>query len=374
MSVAIDIRATPREQALAGCGAVRVFKTREEWLAFRTDPLVIGASEVASALNVDGAYSRAWDLWERKTQGVQPQHTAPVTQRLTRGNRWEPVVLAEYADASGNQVIVPGELFGTGATDIVNIAHPSHDWLRESPDAFALSPSGELGHVEGKTATRAHAWSPDHGIVIDSWDDRWAELIPPHYAVQCYVQLACSGRPWNDCCALVPHGGWLSIRWVRLMRDVATQDALVHAVAEWREKHLVGGEPPETDGSAACSRYIAKRFPKRGKSLPERMATAEEDARIRAYQTRKIAAKREAVALKAEGNALAMSAAGHRVMLGTEKGAPYGQPQITAGRTTIDSEKLQREFPAAYRACAKTGQPSAAWRVYRLGADDADDE
>ena len=341
---------------------VELFPTKAAWLAARRDPLAIGASEAAAVLGVS-PYMDSWALWELK-QSQAAKASVPVDERdlvaLSRGNRWEPVVLAEYAAESEGTIVEPGEHFGRkGHT--VTISNRAFPWLRESPDAFAIDKHGVLGHVEAKTSMDRDAWTQGRGTVVERWTDGSEELIPPHYAVQAYVQLAVTCLPWNDVCVLVPSGGWLEVRWLRLMRDEETQGQIVETLTEWRERHLVGGEPPSVDGSEACNRYLARRFTA-VKKREERVATPEEAAKIRGLAELRATGNSAEVRAKVLANELVVSAGEHRVVL--EKGGPFGQTQSTGGRTTIDAKKLEASFPDAYAACIRTGAPSVTFATY----------
>lgn len=340
---------------------IETFATRTEWLAAKKAPATISASEAAAALGVH-PHQGPWSLWRAKRgEGSEPEDAAVTT----RGNRWEPAVLAEYEDAAGVRVVKPGALVGR-PDHLVILASREHPWLRESPDAFAIDPHGlALGHVEAKTAMHRDAWSPERGVVIERWAEGAEALVPPHYAVQGYVQLAVSGLPWNDLCALVLDGGWLAVRWVRLLRDEETQGQLVEALAAWRARHLVGGEAPDVDGSRACNRFLARVFQAR----PARVATADEAAKIRELARLRAEMKAAEARVDALSNELTAAAEGARLLLSDAKGAPYGQPQRLAGRTTVDAERLRTEFPEAYAACQRTGEASIAFRTYRFEKD-----
>jgi predicted phage-related endonuclease len=338
---------------------VDLYLDRAAWLAGRSDPTAIGASEAAAVLGIHPQLD-AWTLYDRKVNGVSAASTSAV---LGRGQRWESVVLAEYADASGSRVQEPGAYFGK-AGYIVTVANDAFPWLRSSPDAFAWQ-DGVLGHVEAKTAMHREGWSPDGGIVIDRWADEAAALVPPHYAIQAYVQLAVTDMPWNDICALVPFGGWLAVRWVRVMRDAETQGQIVEALSEWRDRHLVAKEPPSIDGTESCNRWLARKFERRA----ERPASVEERAMIERVASLRAEGKKISEEVKNIANALVSACEGSRLTFGG-KGSPYGQPQYTKGRTTVDAKVLAEKFPEAHAACLKVGAPSVSFKTYGFKGDD----
>lgn len=341
---------------------VDFYGDRTSWLAARRDPFSIGASEAAAALGVS-PYMDPWAFWELK-QGHAEARDEREEVVLSRGSRWEPVVLAEYADASGAKIVEPGAHFGRKGT-IVTLSNTAFPWLRESPDAFVIDRYGVLGHAEAKTAMDRDAWTSERGMVIDRWSDGCENLMPPYYAVQAYVQLAVTDLPWNDVCALVPSNGWLEVRWLRLMRDNDTQDAIVESLGAWREKHLIGGDPPDVDGSSACNRYLARRM-----NVPQkrasRVATPEEAAAMREVAALRAQTKAAEERVKALTNSLVVSAGESVVRISDDKKGPYGQAEPNAGRTTIDSKRLKDEFPDAYAACKRTSAPSVSFATYRF--------
>lgn len=355
---------TPRLRGRPELADLRVdaFDSRAAWLASRAAPDVIGASEAAIALGVS-PFGTPWSLYESKRQ-PRAEGRASLLQR---GHRWEPAVLAEYAEASEHEVLEPAAAVQVPPPDsIVTLSNRRLPWLRESPDGFAVDRFGTLGQVEAKTALRANAWAPEPGLVIDRWDDRYAELVPPYYAVQGYVQLIVTDLPWVDLCALVPRAGWLAIRYVRLERDVDTQNAIEGALTEWRERHLLRGEPPDVDSSEACNRYLARTFPSAtGKARPQRGARPDEIERMRElYELRsEIKALEDRADLLR--NELLRSAEGHRLTLGFKSG-PYGQVEISKGRVSVDLEGLRREAPALVKRFEHIGEPGAAFKLYRF--------
>jgi putative phage-type endonuclease len=340
---------------------IETFDSREAWLQSRAAVDVIGGSEAAAVLGVS-PYSTAWSLWESKREPKKDKPTEP----MKRGNRWEPAVLAEYEDESRIQVITPAAAVGKQHGTIVVLSSHRCPWLRATPDAFGVDQRGTFGQVEAKTAVDATKWSPEPGIVIERWDDSCADIVPPHIAIQNYVQLITSELPWVDACALVPKGKWLVVRWVRIEADPSTQHAIEDALGAWREKHLIRGEAPDVDESDACNRYLAKKFPTReGKAKLSRAASEAELAwMLELYEARQRikSDKKRADKLR---NQLIESAQGHLLYTGMGK-SPFGQPQFSKGKRSVDMEGLRREAPDLVKKYEEQGSPYTTFNLYRF--------
>lgn len=353
-----------------------IFGSREDWLAART-PNRIGGSDVPAILGVS-AWAGPWDIYRRKHLGISEEITPEKQALFDRGHAAEPAVLADYALATGRELL---EL------PPCTIRHPDHEWLVGSPDGFAVDPELGLIGVEAKSAERVDGWGLQAEGVSATLDEDappfaeiragedGAGLIPDTYLFQVLTYLAVTGlpawdvhlvavpfgwwevlaaaqqrMPWADLLALAPEKG-IHRRTVRVWRDEAAQSALVARVVDWRERHLVRGEEPLLDGSEACRDVLRDRC-----GVPAdkqiRAATREEtDLLVRFAQLR--AAKKATEAdLDEVQNRL-------RAAMGSAYGIAGGGFKVTrsviAGRVTVDAKRLQAEWPDAYAACAKQG-------------------
>lgn len=254
-----------------------IYPTREAWLAARAGSTAgprIGASEVASILGVAGAFKSAWDIWAEKT-GALPAvaPTAAEARVLSRGQRWERMVLAEYGETSGLDVMEPGEALGQPGA-LVMVRHAAEEWATCSPDAVVLDPRYGQGYGEAKTDI-AGEWARED-VTLERADAYREDIAPPAKIAQCYWQIEVSGVPFVDLVCLLPR---YEVRVVRVMADPGYQREILDIVGEWRERHVIRGEAPPVDGSEACGRYLARRYPGRGKDT--RAATPEEAAILR---------------------------------------------------------------------------------------------
>lgn len=274
---------------------VFAFATREEWLTARSVGISIGASDVASILGVAGAFKTPWQVWAERMGHLPPQADNAV---LKQGRRWERRVLEDYGEATGCAGLEP--------CDLTIVRHASAPWAVCSPDAFAWMDDGPecpAHGVEAKTDQYGHgAWQAETVICTASWSAEWPAPLP--YVLQALWSLEVTGLPfWDLACVQFRHGGRLV--WHRIMSDEALQAQLLARVSEWRERHLVRGEAPPVDDSAACSAYVS-----RHPSSEARRATDEEDALILRMRQHAAAARMEASAAKRIKNELAQRMAG----------------------------------------------------------------
>ncbi len=275
-----------------------VYPTRESWLAGRgSGQHRIGASDVAGILGLP-AFRTGWDLYRERVEGFRPEPTPAELAVMERGQRWEPVVLGEYA-ALHRPVLTPGEAFGCpGAVTIVR--HPTLSWAVCSPDGHPIDDDLGIGLIEGKTDLQGDGWTRED-LVLRSAEDYREEMAPAAYVVQAYWQIAVTGLPFCDLTCLTPR---YAIRVVRILPDPEYQDTILRTVATWRERHLIGREPPPPDASESCAGYYRARF--QGVDDGSRDATEDERMLIQALAEGRRAEKQaKALADGARGALLA---------------------------------------------------------------------
>jgi predicted phage-related endonuclease len=227
------------------------YPNREAWLAARRVDFGIGGSDTGKILGVaPPSWGGPYSVYADRVLGQQQKRSADEQSDLTRGQRWEPMALAEYTEETGADV---------SAYDYALVEHPTESWARASPDAFVFRPDRvePIGGLEAKTDQRgAMRWGPT-GTAIGHWDSATCgEFLPQHVATQVYWYLECTGLPWWDIAALVPSWAFPELRIIRLMRDPITQGRILDKVGAWRERHLVRGVMPPPDSSDSCSRVL----------------------------------------------------------------------------------------------------------------------
>lgn len=322
------------------------YATREEWLAGRDrTPYRIGGSDVAAILGIS-PWASPWDVWARKTGAATVEPDAAKEALFERGRRWEPTVLREYAVATGRELIDVGEAL---------IVHPSEPWVVGSPDALARDGEG-LGGVEAKTAIRVHGWAPEDTEIIEYGEGSEAAL-PPHYATQAYWYLEASGLPWWDCVVLLPR---YEVRVVRLHRDPKVQAELLAAVGAWRERHLIGGEPPPVDASGACRAWLSGAFP--GDPTKRAVQAAPDVAALMADAMEADAAAKAATARKKATAAALQAAMGDTYKAIADCGSAVCT--LPSERRTIDAKRLAADHPDLARQYERASPIGRSIRLY----------
>ncbi len=235
---------------------VSTYPDRAAWLAARSAPApdgapMIGASDVPAIFGLGFIAPARFAAQKRGILPRDPEPASPGDPRAV-GNRLEAAALAEYVEHHPTTL----DLY----TGITRWTHPTVAWLAVSPDALALNGSIDdestdvLGLVQAKIPRSTSAlldYAPDrpegYGIAATLADPK-GPAVPRAYALQCLVELgvvrAC-GAPaaWIDLWC------WPSPHWHRRVRLVwddgadAAFTALVSAVGEWRQRHIIDGEP-----------------------------------------------------------------------------------------------------------------------------------
>lgn len=335
---------------------VAAYDTREGWERGRIGNHRIGASIVSRILTAP------WEALETLTGEAAP-HDAATLRAFARGHRWEAMVLAEYAATKNVVALDAGSAYGFPGS-LVIVSHPAHEWACCSPDAVTVDPDLGPGLVECKTDAGGMGWA-EEDCTLRTAADYHSGLAPSGYVTQAYWQMAVTGVPFCDLVCLLPR---YALRIVRVLADPDTHADLLSTVGEWRERHLVRGEPLPVDGSEACTRALTRRFPgATGKDL--RAATAHEAAMVRRYAGVKAEIKR----LEADADQLRNEIAEG---LGDAYGLSLGGKEKallipTKGRTTVSLADIAANSPAIFSALEKgafinTGASYRQLRCYGL--------
>lgn len=225
--------------------ATYTYASREEWLADRKN--FIGASEVASILNIPGAYGSRWDLWMKKT-GRHPG--VKETEGMRWGQRMEPVIAEAVREEYGGEIVRPGDQ-GVGPVD------KPHQ--RATLDAYWLPDSGGPVALELKN-------------VGEYMREEWTGDAPPAaYFVQVQWQLYCADMDRGAIAALIG-GNRLVLH--RIERDQELIDAMVQAVDVFWDQVKRDVEPDITAKDLPTYKYRWQE--KRGETvaIPDSLAEA----------------------------------------------------------------------------------------------------
>lgn len=149
----------------------KIFNSREEWLAGRTNG--IGASEAAAAIGMS-PYETQYELWERKT-GQRESKDLSGNAAVEYGNRMEPAMRAMF------QAEHPELELAYYQYDI--LFQWDRPWMTATLDGELTSDGGKCGILEIKTAQvgKAVQW------------ERWKNAVPQNYFIQVLHQLIVTG-------------------------------------------------------------------------------------------------------------------------------------------------------------------------------------
>jgi hypothetical protein len=331
-----------------------VYPDRATWEAGRTaTPHRIGASIVGTIL------TRPWEALETLT-GQAPEPDRATKIAWARGHLYESAIIGHYGLLTERPAAPIGDAIGHPGA-LVIVVHATDVWACASPDGGAIDEVSGPGLIEAKDYVGGD-WAHED-LVLRSVDDYAPDMAPSHILTQCYWQMECSDVAWVDIARRTPSGG---LRIIRVCADAATQREILDTVGEWRERHLVHGEPLPVDGSDACTRLLTRRFPgSTDKAL--RPADADEAAMVRRYAATKEEIKRlDATAdeirnLLAEriGDAYGLSLGGkEKVLLIPMKG------RETVSLTEI--AQVDPELSARLAAYVHRGAPYRQLRAYGL--------
>lgn len=150
----------------------------EEWLAFRANG--IGASEVAFAMGIGGAFKSAYQFWAEKRGLVEvPEPNERTRERFYWGHASEAMVAQRFAEEHPEFAV---ENTGTWR-------HIQRRWQIVNPDRLLLNKeTGEIELLEIKTSETGYGW--DGG------------KVPQYYVAQVRDQLS----------ALQLSYGWIAVK------------------------------------------------------------------------------------------------------------------------------------------------------------------
>jgi putative phage-type endonuclease len=201
----------------------------EEWLDVRNRG--IGGSEVGTIVGVN-PWESPYTLWAKKTGRIE--RSIPANEAMEWGNRLEPVVIDKFADEHPELTVL---------RNVGTWSHSDREWQIANPDAIFVTPAGDFGIIEVKTA---------------QYEDGWSEGVPAHYEaqVQWYLQTFGFDRAYV---IVLFHGNRYSE--FEILADALYQERALKLVTEFRE-YVVGEIAPEFDGARNTYETVRKVHPK----------------------------------------------------------------------------------------------------------------
>jgi hypothetical protein len=291
------------------------YDNRLDWVADRrtgAPDYFLGGTDGWKALRAPWNLYRAAKQWDAE-EAVDAERDRDTDD----GIWWEGPILTYVAEHYGIKPLM------TGAEREFRIEHPRYPWLRPSPDAIMEHPELGLGVYDVKTVWGLNDW-PKHGTHFRGFTRQLSEALPANllkYIAQGIISLDACGPEFT-------HFGWILASNFRSMAVVTVgaspkhQAAFADRVAEWRERHLVGGVPPATDESAECGQHLRGSYEREG----ERVATVPEVELAREY-AQASADEKTAKGRKDKARNLLTEAgngSGHRVLV--------GPPEVEGGK------------------------------------------
>lgn len=184
--------------------------------------LSLGASDAAAAVGLSRWVTRLSLYLQKVGEADGPEENEP----MRWGTLLEPVVRQEYANRTGNTIIVPQK----------RLQHPNHEWLTATPDGLVVD---RRRYYEGKTARTA-----------EGWGEPGSDEIPMEYLLQVQHGMYVTGFPVADVAVLI---GGQDFRIYVVEANAELQTALVDQEADFWA-HVVSRQPP-----APVSREDVKR-------------------------------------------------------------------------------------------------------------------
>lgn len=223
------------------------------------DASCLGASEAPGVLGLD-RYNPPIKVW-RRHRGLDV-HDDGDDEAAYWGTVLEPVIRGKYALDRKVRVYVPR---GSYTLD---------GWLRSTPDGIVEDPCTTEVRVDEydperfDPRTHRRACDPVPGLLqvktCSAWlEDDWRDGPPVKYEVQCRVEMAVCGLPWDDIVCLC--GGQKQIGPVRIERDLGIEDRILTSLAEFW--HMVkDGREPSPDHTEAWRLHVSEKM-KRAKPV-----------------------------------------------------------------------------------------------------------
>ena len=213
-----------------------------------SDLPTIGSSDVASILGLS-KWSSPMRTWAQLT-GVVPRYDNDGNAAIRRGVRMEAALRNWRAEDIG-KAVHPGPAFGV---DPVWAAAAPYEWAHARPDGWYEDGPG-LTLVECKTV---------RSFTDDEWGVDGSDDVPAYYLAQIVWQMGVArlgGRNVIACDLVAFSPMSEETRTFVVPYDDRRFRALLSTVEAWRQRHVLGGEPPPVDAHDATEKILAKVYP-----------------------------------------------------------------------------------------------------------------
>jgi len=319
--------------------------THEQWQEQRKNhyglgTYTIGGSDAGVLMRVN-KYKDVPTLYLEKKNVA---HIEVSNEAVEWGNILEPIVANKFKEK--NQHLMVDEFHYL-------IQHRTIPYLVANIDRLIYDPElDEYGILEIKTAS-------------EYLRKEWANgNIPPSYYAQIQHYFAVTGLEWGYFAVLI---GGNTFHQVEVQRNQAYIDSYLFQAEHFMER-LDNDIPPELTGSDSSTEIVNTMYPQ---------GTVEEILYLEGLDIEELLEKRDNLKFQIDHlkEQEAECTNKLKILIGDYKKAEYNRGLISyrvawgnvKGRTTVDSKKLQADYPDVYKEVVKTGNPSRKFTVENLG-------
>ena len=252
-------------------------------------------------------WASPWDVWSRMHGLAESKGTFSTN----RGHILEPAIGAHYARLNDVEIEKGPEY----EEDPIIGPEP---WMHARHDFLASGNNDTKWLLEIKSTRKF-----DH-----KWGHSGSNNVPPYYAAQCIWQMA-------------------------------VMDKIVGIARKWYEKHIVGGAPPEIDGSDGCAQSLARLFRQESKDFIE---PTEEHLSI----------AKELSDIRSRYNALGAKKKELENQLKNDIGTAYGIAGVaiwteSKPRSKFDRNSFESDNPDLAKRYIKQTEPTRTFRFQYTG-------
>jgi putative phage-type endonuclease len=243
------------------------------------------------------------------------------------GRNLEPLIRQEYANQTGREVIVPGEI----------LHHPRYGWMLANLDGAVNGNSPVKRVLEIKTARSA-----------DGWGEPGTDEIPDHYQAQVQHYMIVTGYPVADVAVLI---GGSDFRLYEVPADPELHELMIEKEAAFWEQVQKGIEPDPVNAADIKAKFGRK-------SISEAVQASAEVAEA-------IDRLRQIKSLKKEEDELKAIIQGHMGFADTLVDNGKVLATWKAGKPPIrfDAAGFKAEYPDLYTQFAKPGEAARRFLI-----------